>query len=79
MTPRHFGYSFGLGGEREPVTIADHSGGGWAIAAVVGVVLVLGGVGLYALSSGDGARIATALVDETLGRGTRPTLPTLPH
>ena len=55
MTPRHFGYSFGLGGEREPVTIADHSGGGWAIAAVVGVVLVLGGVGLYALSSGDGA------------------------
>jgi outer membrane lipoprotein SlyB len=79
MTPRHFGYSFGFEREREPVTIEDRSGHRWMIAAIVGVVLVLGGIGLYAVGSGHGPTIATGLIDETLGRGTRPTLPTLPH
>lgn len=79
MTSRHFGYGFGFEREREPVTIEDRSGGRWVIGAVVVVVLVLGGVGLYAFSSGHGPTIAVAPVDETLGRGTRPTLPTLPH
>jgi hypothetical protein len=42
-------------------------------------MLVLGGVGLYTFSSGHGPTIAMTPVDETLGRGTRPILPTLPH
>jgi hypothetical protein len=84
MTPRHFGSGFGFerfGVEREgeQVTIENRSGDRWAVAALVGFVLVLGGIGLYALSNGYGPTIAMAPVDETSGQSTRPTLPTLPQ
>jgi hypothetical protein len=79
MTPRHFGYGFGFAREGDRVAIEDRSEDKWAIAAIVGFVLVLGGIGLYAFSSGDGPTVAMAPIDETSGRGARPTLPALPH
>jgi hypothetical protein len=80
MTPRHFGHAFGFERDRvAPVADADVSEDRWAIGALICFVLVLGGIGLYVSSSSDRPVVASVPVDETSGRATRPTLPTLPY
>ena len=80
MTPRHFGHAVGFERTRsEEVLVENRAAVRWTVAAVVGAVLLLGGIGLYTFNAGVRTLTALAPLGETSGQGTRPTLPSLPQ